>query len=107
MAMPSAPLARSAMRRHPPPLPRAELMAAAAKRKPRSSCAVDGGGSSPYSCRRPHQRARLVELTCNDGVASPMLSPAESLGLAGAALDGRLKHAVHDVSDATLGRVAE
>ena len=36
-----------------------------------------------------------------------MLSPAESLGLAGAALDGRLKQAVHDVSDATLGRVAE
>ena len=36
-----------------------------------------------------------------------MLSPAESLGLAGAALDGRLKQAVHGVSDATLGRVAE
>jgi carboxypeptidase Taq len=36
-----------------------------------------------------------------------MLSPAESLGLAGAALDGRLKQAIHDVSDATLGRVAE
>ena len=36
-----------------------------------------------------------------------MLSPAELLGLSGATLDGRLRRAVHDVSDAMLQRVAE
>jgi carboxypeptidase Taq len=37
----------------------------------------------------------------------PVLSPAESLGLSGAALDGRIKRAAHHVSDAVYARVAE
>lgn len=37
----------------------------------------------------------------------PVLSPAESLGLSGAALDGRIKRAAHHVSDAIYARVAE
>src|SRR5215813_13728317 len=37
----------------------------------------------------------------------PVLSPAESLGLSGAALDGRIRRAAHHVSDAIYARVAE
>lgn len=37
----------------------------------------------------------------------PVLSPAESLGLAGAALDGRIRQAAHHVSDAVYARIAE
>ena len=36
-----------------------------------------------------------------------MLSPAESLGLSGATLEGRVRRAVHQVSDAVLQRIAE
>lgn len=37
----------------------------------------------------------------------PVLSPAESLGLAGAALDGRIRRAAHHVSDAAFARIAQ
>ncbi|HXU57550.1 MAG TPA: hypothetical protein VN710_02310, partial [Verrucomicrobiae bacterium] len=36
-----------------------------------------------------------------------MLSPAESLGLSGATLEGRMRRAVHQVSDAVLQRIAQ
>ena len=36
-----------------------------------------------------------------------MLSPTESLGLSGATLEGRIRRAVHHVSDATLAHLAE
>ena len=36
-----------------------------------------------------------------------MLSPAESLGLSGATLEGRVRRAVHQVSDAVLQRIAQ
>jgi carboxypeptidase Taq len=37
----------------------------------------------------------------------PILSPAERLGLSGATLDSRVRRAAHDVSDASLRRIAE
>ncbi|MFO1187301.1 MAG: carboxypeptidase M32 [Alphaproteobacteria bacterium] len=37
----------------------------------------------------------------------PILSPAESLGLAGATLDGRIRRAAHHVSDAAFARIAQ
>src|SRR5262249_42119978 len=37
----------------------------------------------------------------------PVLSPAETLGLSGAALDGRVRRGAHHVSDAIYARVAE
>ena len=37
----------------------------------------------------------------------PVLSPAERLGLSGATLDSRVRRAIHDVSDASLRRIAE
>ncbi len=40
------------------------------------------------------------------GWNEPMLTPAESLGLAGASLDSRVRRAVHHASDSTLARIA-
>ncbi|HEY8015193.1 MAG TPA: hypothetical protein VIE35_05155, partial [Dongiaceae bacterium] len=40
-------------------------------------------------------------------IETPMLSPAESLGLSGATLEGRVRRAVHQVSDAVLQRIAK
>src|SRR5580704_6607107 len=37
----------------------------------------------------------------------PVLSPAESLGLSGAALDGRIRRAAHHVTDAVYARIAD
>jgi hypothetical protein len=37
----------------------------------------------------------------------PLLSPAEVLGLSGAALEGRVRSASHDLSEATVARLAE
>ena len=37
----------------------------------------------------------------------PVLSPAESLGLSGASLDGRIRRAAHHVSDPVFARIAE
>ena len=36
-----------------------------------------------------------------------VLSPAETLGLSGATLEGRVRRAVHHVSDATFARLAD
>ena len=37
----------------------------------------------------------------------PVLSPAESLGLSGATLEGRVRRAAHHVADPTFARIAE
>jgi hypothetical protein len=41
------------------------------------------------------------------GAGIVMLTPAESLGLAGAALDSRVRRAINHISDATLARIAD
>src|SRR5262245_65038333 len=49
--------------------------------------------------RAPHPRT--------DDARPAVLSPAESLGLSGATLEGRVRRAAHHVADPTFARIAE
>lgn len=49
----------------------------------------------------------MTELRITRMARRPILSPAESLGLSGATLDGRIRRAAHHVSDAAFARIAQ
>src|SRR5215475_4844455 len=77
-------------------------------RRPASSSFSSGSGlESDRVCSPGITSPSIVRALCRGCSMSSPLSPSESLGLAGAALEARVRRATSHISDINLARIAE